>query len=86
MTEALGLERPATLTEVLAVLKGRVGKTVLLRHLKTVPLWHGKPTHGRIGSKCVFTAAQYATLLDPDPVTFQNRFLFVSYKTFSYAT
>ena len=57
-------ERPMTLEAALEALRGVIGRTALLQHLRDVPLWHGKPTHGRNGRKYLFTAAQYATLLE----------------------
>jgi len=52
-----------TLRDVLKRLKGKVGRTALLAHLAKVPTFFGDPTHGRLGRRYLFTAAQYRTLI-----------------------
>lgn len=66
MTEQLPGAVPdlMTLLDVLARLKGKVGRTALLKHLKSVPEYGGGATYGRCGRKYYFTAAQYDRLID----------------------
>ena len=64
MTEGPDLPDLMTLNDVLARLRGKIGRTTLLQHLATVPVYAGKPTHGRLGRRFRFTQAQYANLVE----------------------
>ncbi|ANA13388.1 hypothetical protein [Acetobacter oryzifermentans] len=52
-----------TLAQVLEHLKGIVGRTYLLQHLRMVPEFEGHPTHRRIGRRIVFYPADVQCLL-----------------------
>ena len=62
MSEAL----PAlmTLSDVLERLKGIVGRTFILQHLKEHPEHKGKPTHRRIGRRIIVYAEDFPRLLE----------------------
>ena len=53
-----------TLKEVLIRLKGKIGRTNLLAHLKLAPFHGGAPTHRKNGNKILFTPADYACMMD----------------------
>lgn len=53
-----------TLPDVLERLRGVVGRTYLLQHLRDHPEFNGKPTHRRIGGKLVVRAEDYPRLLE----------------------
>lgn len=53
-----------TLPDVLERLRGIVGRTYLLKHLREYPEFNGRPTHRRIGGKVVVRAEDYPRLLE----------------------
>ena len=53
-----------TLPDVLERLKGIVGRTFILQHLKEHPEHKGKPTHRRIGRRIIVYAEDLPRLLD----------------------
>lgn len=52
------------LSDVLKRLRGIVGRTYLLNHLRDYPEFNGQPTHRRIGGKLVVRAEDYPRLLE----------------------
>jgi hypothetical protein len=53
-----------TFSQVLELLKGRIGRTNLTKHLKAVPVFSGGPTHRKNGTKYLFTARDIERLVD----------------------
>ncbi len=53
-----------SLAQVLARLKGSIGRKNLIAHIKSVPHFSGGPTYRRNGTKYFFTAADFSRLLD----------------------
>lgn len=54
-----------SIADVLAEdLRGIVGRTKLLHHLKQVPEFNGAPTHRRIGIKIMFRPEDITTLIE----------------------
>ncbi|MEE8658564.1 hypothetical protein CGLAMM_02555 [Acetobacteraceae bacterium EV16G] len=53
-----------TFEEVVNSLHGRIGKTKLREHLKSLPLFKGRPTHRRIGKKLLFSPEDLKVLLE----------------------
>lgn len=53
-----------TMAEVLERLRGRMGRTNLIAHLKKHPVYAGGPTHRKNGRKVLFTEGDYGRLID----------------------
>lgn len=52
-----------TLAQALERLKGIVGRTYLLQHLRMVPEFEGRPTHRRMAGRIVFYPEDVQSLL-----------------------
>lgn len=52
-----------TLAQVLERMKGIVGRTYLLQHLRMVPEFEGRPTHRRVAGRIVFYPEDVRCLL-----------------------
>lgn len=60
-----GMPRLRPMLDVLASdLRGIVGRTKLLRHLRDVPEHGGKPTHRRVGPRIKFSPEDIKTLIE----------------------
>lgn len=53
-----------TLADVVRQLRGAIGKTNLVRHLKAVPRFAGGPTHRKNGAKYLFTPEDVARIIE----------------------
>lgn len=53
-----------TLPDVLERLRGKIGRTRLLEHLRGCPEYNGGPTHRKWGKKFVFSPHDYRRLIE----------------------
>ncbi|MCP1196231.1 hypothetical protein ACLEIY_10400 [Acetobacter tropicalis] len=53
-----------TIKDVLSRLKGKIGRSRLVKHLHETPEYNGGPTHRKWGAKYLFSAQDYERLIE----------------------